>query len=130
MEKPLKPKNNMAVTGLYFYDDTVTERVKELSLSERGELEITDLNKSYLKEGLLNYQLLSRGSVWLDTGTIDSLHEASSYVRAIEKRQGLKIGSPEEIAWRLGWIDDEKLEKLASNITNSGYGDYLLNLLS
>ena len=130
VEKPLKPKNNMAVTGLYFYDDTVIDRVKKLSLSERGELEITDLHKSYLKEGLLNYQLLSRGSVWLDTGTIDSLHEASSYIRTIEKRQGLKVGSPEEIAWRLGWIDDQKLEKLASNITNSGYGDYLLSLLS
>ena len=88
------------------------------------------MHKSYLKEGLLNYQLLSRGSVWLDTGTIDSLHEASSYIRTIEKRQGLKVGSPEEIAWRLGWIDDQKLEKLASNITNSGYGDYLLSLLS
>ena len=120
----------MAVTGLYFYDDTVIERVKQLSVSERGELEITDLNKSYLKEDQLNYQLLSRGSVWLDTGTVDSLHEASSYVRTIEKRQGLKIGCPEEIAWRLGWIDDNKLEYLASNITNSGYGNYLLSLLS
>ncbi len=128
-EKPSKPKNNMAVTGLYFYDDTVTERVKQLSLSARGELEITDLNKSYLKEDQLNYQLLSRGSVWLDTGTVDSLHEASSYVKTIEKRQGLKIGCPEEIAWRLGWIDDNKLEYLASNITNSGYGNYLLGLL-
>ena len=130
VEKPSKPKNNMAVTGLYFYDDTVTERVKQLSLSARGELEITDLNKSYLKEDQLNYQLLSRGSVWLDTGTVDSLHEAGSYVRTIEKRQGLKIGCPEEIAWRLGWIDDNKLEYLASNITNSGYGNYLLSLLS
>lgn len=130
VEKPSKPKNNMAVTGLYFYDDTVTERVKQLSVSSRGELEITDLNKSYLKEDQLNYQLLSRGSVWLDTGTVDSLHEASSYIRTIEKRQGLKVGCPEEIAWRLGWIDDDKLEYLATNITNSGYGDYLLSLLS
>ena len=130
VEKPSKPRNNMAVTGLYFYDNTVTERVKELSVSARGELEITDLNKSYLKEGQLNYQLLSRGSVWLDTGTVDSLHEASSYIRTIEKRQGLKVGCPEEIAWRLGWIDDNKLEYLASNITNSGYGNYLFSLLS
>ena len=130
VEKPLKPKNNMAVTGLYFYDDTVTERVKQLSVSARGELEITDLNKSYLKEDQLNYQLLSRGSVWLDTGTVESLHEASSYIRTIEKRQGLKVGCPEEIAWRLGWIDDNKLEYLASNISNSGYGNYLLSLLS
>ncbi len=84
----------------------------------------------YLKEGQLNYQLLSRGSVWLDTGTVDSLHEASSYIRTIEKRQGLKVGCPEEIAWRLGWIDDNKLENLAFNITSSGYGNYLLSLLS
>ena len=130
VEKPSKPKNNMAVTGLYFYDATVLERVKQLSVSPRGELEITDLNKSYLKEDQLNYQLLSRGSVWLDTGTVDSLHEASSYIRTIEKRQGLKVGCPEEIAWRLGWIDDNKLEYLASNISNSGYGNYLLSLLS
>ena len=129
VEKPSKPKNNMAVTGLYFYDYTVTDRVKELSVSKRGELEISDLNKSYLKQDQLNYHLLSRGSVWLDTGTIDSLHDACSYIRTIEKRQGLKVGCPEEVAWRLGWIDDRQLEKLASNYTNSGYGNYLLNLL-
>ena len=130
VEKPKNPKNNMAVTGFYFYDDTALERVKTLKPSIRGELEITDLNKSYLKDGQLNFQLLSRGSVWLDTGTIDSLHEASSYVRTIEKRQGLKIGCPEEIAWRLGWIDDEKLGNLASKISSSGYGNYLMNLLN
>ena len=128
-EKPAKPKSRYAVTGLYFYDDTVVERARRVLPSERGELEITDLNRQYLEEGLLRVELLGRGMAWLDTGTCDSLHEAGSYIRTLEHRQGLKVGCPEEVAWRLGWISNSDLEALALPLHKSGYGDYLLQLL-
>ena len=128
-EKPEKPTSQYAVTGLYFYDNTLIERVKELSFSSREELEITDLNRKYLNDKLLNIKLMGRGIAWLDTGTIESLQEASLYIRTLEHRQGLKVGCPEEIAWRQGWIDDQQLEKLANDLINSGYGKYLIKLL-
>ena len=128
-EKPIKPKSNLAVTGLYYYDNTVCDRVKELKPSGRGELEITDLNNLYLKDNQLWIEKMGRGMVWLDTGTFDSLHEAGSYIRTIEHRQDLKIGCPEEVAWRMGNINNEQLEKLAKPLYKSGYGTYLLNLL-
>ena len=129
-EKPEKPKSRNAVTGLYFYDNKVVNYAKSLNFSKRNELEITDINKIYLKEGNLNVQLIGRGNAWLDTGTIESLHEASSYIRTLENRQGLKISCPEEIAWRNKWINDEQLEELARPIAKSGYGMYLMNLLN
>ncbi len=129
-EKPIKPKSNYAVTGIYFYDNSVCQRAKNLTPSKRGELEITELNNSYLQDSKLNVEILGRGMVWLDTGTPDSLHEASSYVRTIESRQGLKIGCPEEISWRMGFINDSQLEQQASKYIKSGYGTYLMNLLS
>uniref|UniRef100_UPI00398C1CF4 sugar nucleotidyltransferase n=1 Tax=Vulcanococcus limneticus TaxID=2170428 RepID=UPI00398C1CF4 len=128
-EKPQRPRSRHAVTGLYFYDDTVVERARAVRPSPRGELEITDLNRSYLDEGLLTVELMGRGMAWLDTGTCDSLHEAGSYIRTLEHRQGLKVGCPEEVAWRLGWIDGAQLERLAAPLRKSGYGDYLLTLL-
>ena len=128
-EKPKNPKSNYAITGLYFFDDTVVEKSMMISPSKRGELEITDLNKIYLEEGSLNVSLLDRGMAWLDTGTFDSLLEASSYVNTLENRQGLKIGCPEEVSWRMGLISDEELEKLASGLIKSGYGKYLLRVL-
>ncbi len=128
-EKPDNPKSQYAVPGLYFYDNSVFERVKNLEVSSRGELEITSLNKKYINDQLINVELMGRGMAWLDTGTFDSLHEASTYIRTLEKRQGLKVGCPEEIAWRNGWIDDKQLEKLAKERMNSGYGEYLLRLL-
>ena len=128
-EKPLAPKSRYAVTGLYFYDDTVVERARQVQPSPRGELEITDLNRLYLEEGLLRVELMGRGMAWLDTGTPDSLHEAASYIRTLEHRQGLKVGCPEEVAWRRGWIDGEQLERLAQPLRKSGYGHYLLQLL-
>ncbi|MEI6030859.1 MAG: glucose-1-phosphate thymidylyltransferase RfbA [Synechococcaceae cyanobacterium ELA739] len=129
-EKPSKPRSRYAVTGLYFYDETVVERARQVRPSQRGELEITDLNLLYLDDGLLRVQLMGRGMAWLDTGTPDSLHEAASYIRTLEHRQGLKVGCPEEVAWRLGWIDDGQLEQLAQPLRKSGYGSYLLQLLS
>jgi len=128
-EKPLHPKSNYAVTGLYFYDRTVVELAHALRPSKRGEFEITDLNLAYLERGSLHMELMSRGSAWLDTGTHDSLHEASSFIQTIEKRQGLKIAAPEEIAWRSGWITGEELEALAAPLCKSGYGEYLIGLL-
>jgi len=128
-EKPAKPRSRYAVTGLYFYDDGVVERARLVRPSARGELEITDLNRMYLDEGLLQVELMGRGMAWLDTGTCDSLHEASSYIRTLERRQGLKVGCPEEVAWRLGWIDAGQVAALAEPLRKSGYGDYLLQLL-
>jgi glucose-1-phosphate thymidylyltransferase len=128
-EKPSKPRSRYAVTGLYFYDATVVERARQVQPSPRGELEITDLNRQYLEEGLLRVELMGRGMAWLDTGTCDSLHEASSYIRTLEHRQALKVGCPEEVAWRQGWISGEQLAALAEPLRKSGYGDYLLRLL-
>jgi len=128
-EKPKSPSSQYAVTGIYFYDNSVFKKIKELKFSSRGELEITDLNRKYLDDKLLNIKIMGRGMAWLDTGTIDSLQEASFYIRALEHRQGLKIGCPEEVAWRQGWIDDKQLEKLASSLNVGGYGQYLMKLL-
>ena len=128
-EKPRHPKTRYAVTGLYFYDENVVDIAKAIRPSERGELEITDVNKAYLQDGLLDVKLMQRGMAWLDTGTYDSLIEAAHFIQTLEKRQGLKVGCPEEIAWRLGWISDEQLNRLAAPLSKSGYGDYLLRLL-
>ena len=128
-EKPARPKSSYAVTGLYFYDESVVERARRVVPSARGELEITDLNRQYLEDGLLQVELMGRGMAWLDTGTCDSLHEASSYIRTLEHRQSLKVGCPEEVAWRMGWISSDKLSNLAQPLRKSGYGDYLLQLL-
>ncbi len=128
-EKPSVPKSSYAVTGLYYYEENVVEYAKKIKTSNRNELEITDINKIYLNKGKLNVEIIGRGTAWLDTGTIDSLHQASSYIRTLENRQGLKISCPEEIAWRNNWISDEELENLAKPISKSGYGLYLLKLL-
>ena len=128
-EKPLQPKSKYAITGLYFYDESVVEKAKLVTPSDRGELEISDLNKFYLEEGTLNVELFNRGMAWLDTGTIDSLLDASSFIKTIESRQGLKISCPEEIAWRNGWISDEQLIALSQSLKKSGYGRYLINLI-
>jgi glucose-1-phosphate thymidylyltransferase len=128
-EKPKNPKSHFAVTGLYFYDTEVVPIAKDLQPSARGELEITDLNSVYLARGKLEVQRMARGMAWLDTGTHDSLLEAAHFIQTLEKRQGLKVGSPEEIAWRQGWIDDDQLTQLASPLVRSGYGDYLMGLL-
>ena len=127
-EKPMNPKSRYAVTGIYFYDKTVVQKAKEIMPSRRGELEITSLNNLYLKDHSLNVEIMGRGMTWLDTGTFDTLHEAGTYIQLIEKRQGLKVGCPEEIAWRKGWIKKSQLEKIARNSQKSGYGEYLLEI--
>ena len=128
-EKPENPKSNYAVTGLYYYDNTVVEKAKQLKPSPRGELEITDLNKLYLKEGTLKTELLGRGMAWLDTGTHESLIQASNFVASIEQRQGLKVACLEEIAYRKGYISDQELRELAEPLKKNQYGQYLLRLL-
>ena len=124
-EKPARPRSSFAITGLYFYDGTVAERAATLRPSARGELEITDLNRSYLADGALRMEILSRGTAWLDTGTHESLLQAASFIETIQTRQGLQVCCPEEIAWNAGWIDDEQLLRLAAPLGKNGYGRYL-----
>ena len=128
-EKPQKPKSRFAVTGVYFYDTQVVEVAKSLKPSARGELEITDVNRWYLERGQLHVEVLGRGFAWLDTGTQDSLIEAASFIQTIEKRQGLKVACPEEIAYHLGYIDASQMKQLATRLGKSGYGNYLLQVL-
>jgi glucose-1-phosphate thymidylyltransferase len=128
-EKPATPKSQYAVPGLYFYDNDVIEIAKNLKKSARGEYEITEVNQIYLNRGRLSVEVMARGTAWLDTGTFDSLLDASDYVRTLERRQGLKVSVPEEIAWLQGWITDEELAERARTLVKSGYGDYLLGLL-
>ena len=128
-EKPKQPKSRFAVTGLYFYDTDVVDIAKSIKPSPRGELEITDVNSVYLQRGALDVQIMARGMAWLDTGTHDSLLEAAHFIQTLEKRQGLKVGCPEEVAWRMKWIDDAQLAKLAAPLAKSGYGHYLTELL-
>ncbi|MEC4023472.1 glucose-1-phosphate thymidylyltransferase RfbA [Pseudomonas fulva] len=129
-EKPKQPKSNYAVTGLYFYDNQVVDLARSLKPSARGELEITDLNNLYLQQAQLHVEIMGRGYAWLDTGTHDSLLDASQYIATMERRQGLKVACPEEICFRAGWIDAEQLERLAQPLLKNGYGQYLRNLLS
>ena len=128
-EKPKQPKSNYAVTGLYFYDNQVVKLAKTLKPSPRGELEITDLNRLYLEHGRLSVEIMGRGYAWLDTGTHESLLDASQFIATLENRQGLKVACPEEIAFRQGWIDAGQLEALAQPLTKNGYGQYLLKIL-
>jgi glucose-1-phosphate thymidylyltransferase len=129
-EKPLKPKSNFAVPGLYFYDNSVVDIAKKLQPSARGEYEITDVNAEYLKQGKLKVAVLDRGTAWLDTGTFTSLMQAGQFVQVIEERQGLKIGSIEEVAYRNGFINKEQLKQIATPLVKSGYGSYLMNLIN
>lgn len=128
-EKPKDPKSRYAVTGIYFYDHTVVDKAKQIKPSSRGELEITSLNNLYLQQDNLNVEIMGRGIAWLDTGTFDSLHQASTYISVLEKRQGLKVGCPEEVAWRKGWITNKDLASIANSMLKSGYGEYLLKIL-
>jgi glucose-1-phosphate thymidylyltransferase len=129
-EKPTKPKSNYAVPGLYFYDNDVVEIAKNIAPSPRGEYEITDVNKEYLKQGRLSVGILNRGTAWLDTGTFASLMQAGQFVQVIEERQGMKVGCIEEVAYRMGYIDKAQLKKIAEPLVKSGYGQYLLNLIA
>ncbi|MBM7463756.1 glucose-1-phosphate thymidylyltransferase [Microbacterium dextranolyticum] len=129
-EKPAVPRSHYAIPGLYFYDNEVVEIAKSLAPSPRGELEITDLNRVYLERGQLQVEVLPRGTAWLDTGTFDSLSEATEFVRTVQRRQGLSIGSPEEVAWRLGYLTDDELRRRAEPLVKSGYGAYLLEILA
>ena len=128
-EKPKQPRSNYAVTGLYFYDERASQFARELQPSPRGELEITDLNRRFMEDGSLHLERLGRGYAWLDTGTHESLQQASSFIETIETRQGLKVACPEEIAFQQGWIDDQRVLELAGPLRNSGYGEYLIQLL-
>tara|TARA_A100001035_G_scaffold278846_2_gene278672 strand:+ start:193 stop:1068 length:876 start_codon:yes stop_codon:yes gene_type:complete len=129
VEKPANPKSKYALTGLYLFDKTVVEKAKQISKSSREEYEITDINKLYLKEGSLHVNLMSRGMAWLDTGTCESMHDASNYIKTLQQRQGILIGCPEEIAWRKGWINDQELESLFKPLIKTNYGLYLESLL-
>lgn len=128
-EKPENPKSDYAIPGLYFYDSKVVEYARQIMPSPRGELEITDLNRIYLEQGKLKVEVLPRGTAWLDTGTFDSLADATNFIRTVQSRQGLSVGCPEEIAWRHGWLSDEQLRDIATPLVKSGYGSYLLGLL-
>ncbi|TGO04074.1 glucose-1-phosphate thymidylyltransferase RfbA [Serinibacter arcticus] len=129
-EKPAHPKSDYAIPGLYFYDNDVVAIARDLEPSARGEYEITDVNRAYLEQGRLGVEVLPRGTAWLDTGTFDSLADATSFVRTVEARQGMKIGCPEEVAWRRGFLDDDGLRERAEKLVKSGYGEYLLKLLA
>ncbi len=128
-EKPVRPKSNFAVPGLYFYDNNVVEIAKQIRPSERGELEITAVNQHYLELKKLSVKVLPEGTAWLDSGTFESLHDAASYVRVIEERQGVKVGCPEEVAWRRGWLSDSDLVRISQKLQRSGYGNYLQSLV-
>jgi glucose-1-phosphate thymidylyltransferase len=129
-EKPSRPKSNYAVPGIYFYDNDVVEIARSIKPSARGEYEITDINKAYLERGKLKVEVLPRGTAWLDTGTFDNMTDASEFVRTIERRQGLKIGAPEELAWREGFLSDDELRDRANKLVKSGYGSYLLQVIA
>ena len=128
-EKPAAPRSNYAIPGLYFYDNDVVAIARDLKPSARGEYEITDINRTYLEQGRLNVEVLDRGFAWLDTGTFDSLNDASNFIQTVEHRQGLKIGCPEEVAWRQGFLSDDELRQRGEKLAKSGYGEYLLSLL-